>query len=176
MKSSRRIALPFERRAVCPKEVRPNSSHAARWAPRINGRSSPLRRCDAPTFEARGLHWSGREIRPPCIELAAKVVSRSIGGRVSLSQCSLNPLRATSISAFCWRITHHNTLAVLADLLPAMARSRSSSPAAKRRHSSRGNKIAQPPSSADAAGQRLRAGRCDAHRSPSRLRWSRAWK
>jgi len=28
--------------------------------------------------------------------------------------------------------------------LPAMARSRSSSPAAKRRHSSRGNKIAQP--------------------------------
>ena len=45
---------------------------------------------------------------------------------------------------FCWRITRHNALAALADLCPAMARSRSSSPAAKGRHSSRDNKIAQP--------------------------------
>jgi uncharacterized protein (DUF736 family) len=45
---------------------------------------------------------------------------------------------------FCWRITRHNALAALADLCPAMARSRSSSPAAKGRHSSRVNKIAQP--------------------------------
>jgi uncharacterized protein (DUF736 family) len=37
--------------------------------------------------------------------------------------------------------------------LPAMARSRSSSPAAKRRHSSRGNKIAQPAILRFAAGQ-----------------------
>src|SRR5215831_132029 len=61
--------------------------------------------------------------------------------------------------------------------LPAMARSRSSSPAAKRRHSSRGNKIAQPrhpPLTLRA--KRLRVGRCGAHRSPSRPRWSRAWK
>jgi hypothetical protein len=38
--------------------------------------------------------------------------------------------------------------------LPAMAHSRSSSPAAKRRHSSRGNKSLSPPSSADAAGEK----------------------
>jgi uncharacterized protein (DUF736 family) len=57
-----------------------------------------------------------------------------------------------------------------------MARSRSSSPAAKRRHSSRGNKIAQPAILRFAAGQRLQVGRCGAQRSPSRPRWSRAWK
>jgi hypothetical protein len=59
---------------------------------------------------------------------------------------SVRLLAPTSIPAFCWRITRHNTLAALADLCPAMAHyhSRSSSPAAKLRHSSRGNKIAQP--------------------------------
>src|SRR4029077_11971499 len=60
--------------------------------------------------------------------------------------------------------------------LPAMARSRSSFPAAQRRHSSRGNKIAHPAILRFAAGPRLRDGRCGAQRSPSRPRWSRAWK
>src|ERR1700747_3817187 len=57
-----------------------------------------------------------------------------------------------------------------------MARSRSPAPAAKRRHYSRGNKIAQPAILRFAAGPRLRDGRCGAQRSPSRPRWSRAQK
>jgi uncharacterized protein (DUF736 family) len=94
-----------------------------------------------------------------------------------LSQCSpLNPLTATSISAFCWRITRHNSLAGLAALCPQwLIRDLLPLPPSGGipREPTRS---LSPPSSADAAGEQLRAGRCGAHRSPSRPRWSRAWK
>src|SRR6516165_8651910 len=75
-------------------------------------------------------------------------------GGAPLSRCS--PGSAAS--------THTHSVLLLADHapqyarcarrpLPAMARSRSSSPAATRRHSSRGNKIAQPAILRFAAGQ-----------------------
>ena len=53
-----------------------------------------------------------REIRPPCIELATTEVSRSTGGRASLSQCSpVSPLRA-----------HVHIVLLLADHAPQYVR------------------------------------------------------
>jgi hypothetical protein len=83
-------------------------------------------------------------------------------------------LGPTSIAAFCWRITRHNTLAALADLYPQwLLRDLLPLPPSGGipREATRS---LSPPSSADAAGQGLRVGRCGAHRSPSRPRWSRA--
>src|SRR5581483_390774 len=105
----------------------------------------------------------GREIRPPCIELPATVVSRSTGGRGAFEPVlSCEPLRPASISSFCWRIKRHNTLAALADLCPQwLIRDllplppNGGIPREATRSLSR-------PSSANAAGQRLRAGRCGA--------------
>jgi hypothetical protein len=88
----------------------------------------------------------GRRSKPPCLDRATSaVVSRS-----RRWWGSFEPM--LSCQAVC---AHVHSGLLLADHapqyarcarrpLPAMARSRSSSPAAKRRHSSRGNKIAQP--------------------------------
>jgi hypothetical protein len=112
--------------------------------PRIN---SDRRHDYAVLMSNRGLSPldRGLRIKPPWLDRASAVMSRSPRWRGALE-----PM--LSCEAAC---AHVHTGLLLADHapqyarcarrpLPAMARSRSFSPAAKRRHSSRGNKIAQP--------------------------------
>src|SRR6516162_6746995 len=105
----------------------------------------------------------------PCVATAA--VLMCLFSRFS-------PGNATSthaIASFCWRITRHNTLAALADLYPQwLVRDLLPLPPSGGipREATRS---LSPPSSAalraKAAGRSLRRSR-----SPSRPRWSRAWK
>ncbi|WP_128930934.1 hypothetical protein [Bradyrhizobium zhanjiangense] len=86
------------------------------------------------------------------VEVVAVLTSISgCARRIRVMRVRLEPGRFSgravwpaSIPAFFWRITRHNTLAALADLYPQWLVRDLLPPAAKRRHSSRGNKIAQP--------------------------------
>src|SRR6516165_3757230 len=105
----------------------------------------------------------------PCVATAAVLMCL-------LSRCSpASAAPAHAIASFCWRITRHNTLAALADLYPQwLVRDLLPLPPAAAFLARQQDRSARHPPLR--CGPRLRAGRCGAQRSPSRPRWSRAWK